>query len=101
MIGEPVSKQDVTHWENVILPHVKDLHKIDVYKARGGYGAFKKALAMKPEEVIDLVKKSNLRGRGGACSHGRQGGMERDAFRIIRVPEKPCSREHPEKQSMA
>ncbi len=67
MIGEPVSRQDVTTWENVILPKVENLHKIDVYRARGGYGALKKALAMKPDEVIDIVKKSNLRGRGGAC----------------------------------
>lgn len=34
-----------------------------------GYGAFKgleKALSMKPQEVIDLILKSGLRGRGGA-----------------------------------
>jgi NADH-quinone oxidoreductase subunit F len=32
----------------------------------GGYEALKKAVKLKPAEVIDEVKKSNLRGRGGA-----------------------------------
>lgn len=42
-------------------------HEIDTYVAHGGYRAWKKALTgMKPEEVIDEVKKSGLRGRGGA-----------------------------------
>jgi NADH-quinone oxidoreductase subunit F len=43
------------------------LYKIDFYLANDGYKALKKALDMKPDEVIDEVKKSNLRGRGGAC----------------------------------
>jgi NADH-quinone oxidoreductase subunit F len=34
--------------------------------AREGYTGFEKALAMTPQEVIDEVKKSGLRGRGGA-----------------------------------
>ncbi|MEX1277137.1 MAG: NADH-quinone oxidoreductase subunit NuoF [Bacteroidota bacterium] len=50
-----------------LLPNISDLHKIDVYEAHGGYRALRKALALKPEEVTDEVKKSNLRGRGGAC----------------------------------
>ncbi|HEY5615158.1 MAG TPA: SLBB domain-containing protein, partial [Bacteroidota bacterium] len=53
--------------ENLILPNIPDLHKIDVYERNGGYRALRKALEMKPEEVTDEVKKSNLRGRGGAC----------------------------------
>lgn len=54
--------------QKIILKDIKDLHKIDVYEANGGYSALKKALKkMKPEEVIDEVKHSNLRGRGGAC----------------------------------
>ena len=32
----------------------------------GGYEGLKKALAMSPEEVIEIVKNSGLRGRGGA-----------------------------------
>jgi len=50
-----------------ILPEIPDLHRIDVYEAHNGYKALRKALTMKPEEVTDEVKKSNLRGRGGAC----------------------------------
>ncbi len=36
------------------------------YVADGGYRALKKALAMTPAAIIDEVKRSNLRGRGGA-----------------------------------
>jgi NADH-quinone oxidoreductase subunit F len=36
------------------------------WKARGGYEGLKKALAMSPAEVVDVVKASGLRGRGGA-----------------------------------
>jgi NADH-quinone oxidoreductase subunit F len=39
---------------------------IDVYLANEGYQALKKALAMKPDDVINEMKKSALRGRGGA-----------------------------------
>jgi NADH-quinone oxidoreductase subunit F len=54
-------------WKRVIIPDDRDLYKIDHYLAHGGYKALKKALEMKPEEIIDEVKRSNLRGRGGAC----------------------------------
>lgn len=36
------------------------------WKARGGYAALEKALAMSPADVIEEVKTSGLRGRGGA-----------------------------------
>jgi NADH-quinone oxidoreductase subunit F len=36
------------------------------YRADGGYRALDKALGMEPAKVVDEVKKSNLRGRGGA-----------------------------------
>lgn len=39
---------------------------IENYIKKGGYKAIKKALEMKPEEIIEEVKKSGLRGRGGA-----------------------------------
>ncbi len=45
---------------------IPDLHKLDVYVKNGGYDGLKKALSMKPTEVIDIVKASGLRGRGGA-----------------------------------
>jgi NADH-quinone oxidoreductase subunit F len=54
-------------FDPLILPSIPDLHRIDVYESHGGYAMLRKALGMKPEEVTDEVKKSNLRGRGGAC----------------------------------
>jgi NADH-quinone oxidoreductase subunit F len=39
---------------------------IDVYKQGGGYAKLKDFLTRKPEDIIDAMKKSNLRGRGGA-----------------------------------
>jgi NADH-quinone oxidoreductase subunit F len=43
-----------------------DSRIIDDYLALGGYSALAKALSrMTPEEVLDEVKRSNLRGRGG------------------------------------
>jgi NADH-quinone oxidoreductase subunit F len=46
--------------------NMKDLHTIKVYEEQGGYQSLKKAFSQKPEEVIDAVKASGLRGRGGA-----------------------------------
>jgi NADH-quinone oxidoreductase subunit F len=52
----------------LILKDIKELHNINVYESNGGYSALKKALKkMTPDEVINEVKVSNLRGRGGAC----------------------------------
>jgi NADH-quinone oxidoreductase subunit F len=39
---------------------------IDTYLATDGYVALRKALAMTPEQILDEMKTSNLRGRGGA-----------------------------------
>ncbi len=39
---------------------------LETYLAEGGYTALKKALASKPEDLLEEVKKSGLRGRGGA-----------------------------------
>ncbi len=44
----------------------KDLHKLSVYETTGGYGSLKKLFEKKPEEVVEMVKASGLRGRGGA-----------------------------------
>lgn len=43
-----------------------DPENIHHYIANGGYGALEKALKMTPEGIIEEVKKSGLRGRGGA-----------------------------------
>lgn len=45
---------------------VIDPENIYHYIARGGYSGLVKALSMSPSEVIEEVKKSGLRGRGGA-----------------------------------
>ncbi len=39
---------------------------LEAYEGRGGYSALDKAFAMTPDDVINAVKESGLRGRGGA-----------------------------------
>jgi NADH-quinone oxidoreductase subunit F len=47
---------------------IPDLRRLDVYEAHGGYSALRKALFdLSPEQIINEVKASNLRGRGGAA----------------------------------
>jgi len=43
-----------------------DSWTIEAYKSTGGYTTLEKVLGMQPAQIIDEVKKSNLRGRGGA-----------------------------------
>lgn len=45
---------------------VIDPNNIDHYIARGGYSGLNAAFEMEPQEVIERVKESGLRGRGGA-----------------------------------
>ncbi|MGB6076529.1 MAG: NADH-quinone oxidoreductase subunit NuoE, partial [Candidatus Acidiferrales bacterium] len=46
---------------------IRDSHTLKVYQQHEGYQALQKALKeMTPEQIIDEMKKSNLRGRGGA-----------------------------------
>jgi len=55
--------------ELVLLKDVQDrnLMTVEEYRQTGGYEALKKVLLeMKPDQVIEEVKKSGLRGRGGA-----------------------------------
>ncbi|MFQ5807737.1 MAG: NADH-quinone oxidoreductase subunit NuoF [Phycisphaerae bacterium] len=55
-------------YERVLMRNVgvPDSTSIETYKAAGGYEGAAKAVAMKPDEVVDLVRRANLRGRGGA-----------------------------------
>lgn len=46
--------------------HVEGIVNFDVYRREGGYKSVEKALKMQPAEIVDEVKKSGLRGRGGA-----------------------------------
>ncbi len=45
---------------------LEDSASIDTFLANDGFAGFRKALAMSPDEIINEVKASNLRGRGGA-----------------------------------
>ena len=46
---------------------IENIHKLDVYREHGGYEALKKVVTeMTPAEVIDVMRASGLRGRGGA-----------------------------------
>lgn len=46
--------------------HHSDQYTIAGYESRGGYQMIRKALGMDPLKVLEEVKKSGLRGRGGA-----------------------------------
>ncbi len=52
----------------LLTPHVREPHSftLDFYRRHEGYEALRKALTMTPEALIEEVKKSGLRGRGGA-----------------------------------
>ncbi len=45
---------------------ITNSHTLDVYLQNDGFQAFQKALGMKPDQIIDEMKASGLRGRGGA-----------------------------------
>ena len=53
---------------NVLLAGAgeRDLTKLAEYRAIGGYDGVPKALRLKPEQLIEILLASNLRGRGGA-----------------------------------
>jgi len=60
---------DWRNYKRVLLPPVKDLHKLDVYEAHEGYSALREILTTDkwdPTSVTDEMKKSGLKGRGGA-----------------------------------
>jgi NADH-quinone oxidoreductase subunit F len=46
--------------------HFPASEKIQTYLAHGGYQAVRLAFSLQPEELIEMVKRSGLRGRGGA-----------------------------------
>ena len=55
--------------QRIVLRNVGliDPTSIEEYVASNGYEALGKAFSMSPEQVIDEIKRSNLRGRGGAA----------------------------------
>ena len=60
---------DWRNYQRVLLPPVRDLHKLEVYEEHGGYKALREVLTnadWDPKKVTDEVKASGLKGRGGA-----------------------------------
>ena len=67
-LGMPSRRRKEGLMEPVLTKYVREPNSftLDFYLRHQGYDALRKALQMKPDEVIDLVKASGLRGRGGA-----------------------------------
>src|SRR5690606_42051936 len=60
---------DWRRYQRVLLPPIRDLHKLEVYEEHGGYSALRDVLTggtWDQKSVINEVKESGLRGRGGA-----------------------------------
>jgi NADH-quinone oxidoreductase subunit F len=58
----------MTAYEPVLIGNVREPNSftLDFYRKQGGYEPLKKALGQTPDSIIELVKASGLRGRGGA-----------------------------------
>ena len=58
----------MAQFEPVLTRYVKEpgSYTLDFHVQHGGYEAMRKAVAMTPDAIIDELKKSGLRGRGGA-----------------------------------
>ena len=53
--------------KTTLIPTEENSFRIESYLGRGGYEAARTAiLTKKPQDVLEEVKKANLRGRGGA-----------------------------------
>jgi NADH-quinone oxidoreductase subunit F len=55
--------------EYILLRHrdIANIDDLDIYLENGGFGAFRRIVTENtPQEIIDIVKLSGLRGRGGA-----------------------------------
>jgi NADH-quinone oxidoreductase subunit F len=65
---KPITSRFDPRFEVTLYRHVgaEASHTLDYYRSHGGYGAAEKALGMTPEAVVNEVKASGLRGRGGA-----------------------------------
>ena len=73
--------------ERIVLKNcgIIDPTNINHYLAMNGYLGLKKAIAMKPEKVIEIVQNAGLRGRGGA---GFPTGLKWKFTRSEKEPEK-------------
>ncbi|NLL18246.1 MAG: NADH-quinone oxidoreductase subunit F, partial [Clostridia bacterium] len=77
LFQDPVTKEKIQRYQDILFYAKQkkvvlqrcgqiDPENIEEYLSHGGYEGLKKALAMTQPEVIEEVKKSGLRGRGGA-----------------------------------
>jgi len=57
----------MTNFSKLILPDIPNLYDIEVYIQNGGYNQYREAIKLSPDSIINEIKKSKLRGRGGAC----------------------------------
>ena len=62
-----------------------DPASLEAYRANGGWRGLERALALGPEGVVEAVKQSGLRGRGGA---GFPAGIKWDTVRLAQAPRK-------------
>ena len=79
----------------ILLEHidVPGINTYDVYRSKGGYASVEKALkTMNPQDVVEEVKKSGLRGRGGAGGRGCTGSCRRAARRSRTAGSSPAGR---------
>jgi NADH-quinone oxidoreductase subunit F len=58
--GTPLTPVLSSYWDD------PESWTLETYRRHDGYAGMKRALEMTPDEVIELVKESGLRGRGGA-----------------------------------
>lgn len=53
-------------YSKLLIPDITGLDQLDIYIDNSGFKAYEKALSLERSGVIDEVKKSGLKGRGGA-----------------------------------
>ena len=60
---------EVRSREAVVLERIANggAHTLSEYRARGGYRALEKSLTLLPEQIVQAIELSELRGRGGAA----------------------------------
>jgi NADH-quinone oxidoreductase subunit F len=82
----PVTLEDMP---KIVMRHygVEGVNRLDEALKHGAYGRLDKGLAMAPALIVDEVKKSNLRGRGGAGfpTGMKWGFIPKDAKRVYLV----------------
>ncbi len=54
--------------ESILLKHIEQdtIRSLEQYEKINGYKGLEKALRLPPEQIIEIIEKSELRGRGGA-----------------------------------